>query len=61
MPDIAMCEGTGCPLRDTCLRYAATPSYRQAYLSDVPYFGGDCEYYWPTIQPAALKEPNDAQ
>ena len=32
MPDITMCVGTGCPLRETCYRYMAEPNeYRQSF------------------------------
>ena len=49
MPDIAMCEGTGCPMRDNCYRYRATPDeLRQSYFSNVPYDdeSEDCDHYW---------------
>ena len=49
MPDIAMCEGIGCPMRDACYRYTATPSeFRQSYFMDIPYNkeSGECEHYW---------------
>jgi hypothetical protein len=49
MPDIAMCEGTGCPMRDVCYRYTATPSeFRQSYFTDIPYNeeSGECDHYW---------------
>ena len=45
-----MCEGTGCPIKETCYRFTAKPSeYRQSYIS-VPPFKKDktCEYYWNT-------------
>lgn len=32
MADITMCTGTGCPLREKCYRYTATPNeYRQSF------------------------------
>lgn len=49
MPDVTMCEGTGCPLRDSCYRYTATPSdFRQSYFTEKPYDddSGECDYYW---------------
>lgn len=47
MPDISMCEGGDCPLKDTCYRYKATPSEgRQSWLSTPPHKEGDCAYYW---------------
>ena len=38
MPDITMCEGGDCPLKESCYRYTATPSeYRQSYFTEIPY------------------------
>lgn len=41
MSDIAMCEGTGCPMRESCYRYNAEPNLseaknRQSYFMVVP-------------------------
>lgn len=60
MSDIAMCEGTGCPMRESCYRYNAEPNpYRQSYFMVVPlkWVGllqqgshnpivAECEEYW---------------
>ena len=49
MPDIAKCEGTGCPLKETCYRFTATPSeFRQSYFLNIPYDEEtkNCEYLW---------------
>ena len=47
MPDIHLCRGTGCPAKDSCYRFTATPSeFRQAYFSEPPIKDGKCEYYW---------------
>jgi len=47
MPDITKCPGDGCPLRDSCYRYTATPSPKhQSYFSP-PYADGTCHHYWP--------------
>ena len=57
MPDISMCEGTGCPSKDSCYRFTATPSeYRQAYFSEPPIKDGKCEYYWEDKQINKLKD-----
>ena len=51
MPDLTMCEGTNCPLKETCYRYKATASeFRQSYFSDLPYDKEEekCDYYFPT-------------
>lgn len=61
MPDITMCTGEGCVLKDSCYRYTAQPSeYRQSYFV-VPPFNlllvedletgknqQDCRHYWST-------------
>lgn len=48
MPDITMCAGTGCPLRDSCYRFYAKPSEWQSFFSEVPYDHevGLCLSYW---------------
>lgn len=46
MPDITMCTGEGCPLKDECYRYKARPSdYRQVYFERPPNRGNKCEYF----------------
>lgn len=45
MPDITMCKGTGCPLKDKCYRHKAKPSQRQAYFEKPPNKGNKCEYF----------------
>jgi hypothetical protein len=48
MPDITMCKGDGCPLKETCYRFKAEPSDRQAWFMEVPYKEDtkDCEHHW---------------
>ena len=46
MPDITMCNGGDCPLKETCYRYKAKPSDYQYYFMEVPYKDGDCSHYW---------------
>lgn len=49
MPDITMCNGNGCPLKDTCWRHTAKPSeFRQSYFVNPPYDKKEkkCKYYW---------------
>ena len=47
MPDITMCNGQGCELKETCYRYTATPSkYMQSYFTETPIKNGECEHYW---------------
>jgi hypothetical protein len=47
MPDITMCSGADCPLKETCYRFKAMANiYGQAYFSKPPYIDEGCEYYW---------------
>ena len=52
MPDISMCAGGMCTLKETCHRFKAEPSYYQSYFGAPPFKGVDednnskCEYYW---------------
>lgn len=46
MPDIAMCNGGGCPKKETCFRYRAVPNpLWQAWSVFPTEADGDCEYY----------------
>jgi hypothetical protein len=46
MPDITMCKGEGCEVKETCYRFTAKPSeYQQAYFPETPSVNGGCEYY----------------
>lgn len=50
MPDITMCKGNNCPLKETCYRYSAKPNkYLQSYFTETPYkmIEGriECDYY----------------
>lgn len=47
MPDIAMCMGVKCPIRENCYRYKAVPNFRQTYFEKAPIKNCDCDYYWP--------------
>lgn len=51
MPDIAMCKGETCTLKETCYRFLAKPNEYQTYLINPPIEtlpNGDhkCDYYW---------------
>ena len=47
MPDISMCKGGECPLKETCYRYTAMPGERQSYFLIPPFRkGGACDYFW---------------
>ena len=50
MPDITMCEGGDCGIKNTCYRHNATPCpYRQSYFVEPPFKkkmdGTACEHY----------------
>ena len=46
MPDITMCKGQGCKLRDTCYRYRAWPNtHIQSYFLNPPVKDDECEWY----------------
>lgn len=46
MPDITMCTGEGCKLKETCYRYKAKPDQYQYYFTKPPVKNGNCEYLW---------------
>lgn len=49
MPDICMCEGKDCPLKEKCYRFTAKPTPEwQAYFTKSPYKKKtkSCEYLW---------------
>jgi len=49
MPDITMCNGGDCPLKETCYRYKTTPDeFWQSYFVEVPYNEEkkECDHYW---------------
>lgn len=49
MPDITMCEGKKCPLREKCYRYKANSNeLGQSYFMDEPYNKKkkECKYFW---------------
>ena len=66
MPDMTMCNGISCTVRESCYRYIATPSeFMQAYFTGSPKKGDTCEYYinyahdrnnpeWKTLEPANI-------
>ena len=46
MPDISMCVGNDCPIKENCYRYKAKPCEYQSYFMEAPYKDGDCFHYW---------------
>ncbi len=52
MPDITMCEGKDCPLKEKCHRFKAEPSkYRQSYFTEIPYNKEiqTCDHLWEIL------------
>jgi len=48
MPDISMCTGKDCKVKESCYRFTATPSdYWQSYVMP-EVKDGKCDLYWPT-------------
>ena len=46
MPDITMCKGGDCPLKETCFRYNCIPDeLHQAYFVTPPFKKDKCEYF----------------
>jgi polyphosphate kinase 2 (PPK2 family) len=47
MPDIAMCSGRDCAVRENCYRHKAKPcEWRQSYFVEPPGRDEKCQYYW---------------
>lgn len=48
MPDITMCYGDTCPLRQRCYRYRAITAGRQSYFGSLPFDAarGTCDDFW---------------
>jgi len=50
MPDISLCKGTNCNIKDNCYRFKAKPSeFRQSWFFNSPNIDPlNCDYYWVT-------------
>lgn len=53
MPDISMCFGNGCPIKEDCYRFKAKPDKDyQSYFVDPPFNivesdeQPSCDYFW---------------
>lgn len=48
MPDISLCSGNNCNLKENCYRYLATPKpFWQSYFGNPPLEeDGSCKYFW---------------
>ena len=61
MPDITMCDGGDCPLKQNCYRYLATPSeFRQSYFVNLPYDKQEdtCQHFWDNSLYNQIKNEN---
>ncbi|MBP6842290.1 MAG: DUF2934 domain-containing protein [Kofleriaceae bacterium] len=58
MPDVTMCPGGACPLRQRCYRYRAVPDGRQDAFGAVPFDeeAGACELFWDVARLAPSDE-----
>jgi len=45
MPDITMCSGGKCPLKEKCYRHKAKPDRMQSYFAKEPFIGKTCEHF----------------
>jgi hypothetical protein len=52
MPDMSMCVGNNCPLKETCYRYKAEKGFMQSFFLEPPYDSEKekCDFYWPSKQ-----------
>jgi len=45
-PDITMCKGTDCPVKESCYRYIAKPNDYQSWFTEPPIKDNKCDMYW---------------
>ncbi len=46
MPDITMCEGEGCKIKQSCFRFTAKREHYQSYFVDSPLEpDGSCKHF----------------
>ena len=56
MPDITMCFGDDCPLKEKCFRFRAVPGKMQYYFNNPPYKENECEYFWKIEKDQLLRK-----
>lgn len=50
VPDLTLCPGKNCPIKDNCYRYRAIPSeYLQSYYTEPPFVGNECDRLIPLL------------
>ena len=61
MPDITMCSGQGCPIKEKCYRNYANASDHQSYFSGIPYDfeKKECAFYWGDNAQSIFIQLND--
>lgn len=60
MADITKCEGTNCPVKESCYRYTAKANVLgQSYFTDLPVKDGKCEMYWGENSKIIWNQLND--
>jgi hypothetical protein len=63
MPDITMCVGTGCPLKEKCYRFVAKADDYQSYFAEPPLEVKDgvakCDHYWGDDAQSVWKQLSD--
>lgn len=59
MPDVTMCLGKDCPLKETCYRYKAKPDEYQYYFMEAPFKDKECNYYWKIEKSSLLCKKQD--
>ena len=49
MPDITLCSGKNCPLKEECYRFTTEPDDLQSYFLTIPYDREtkECKYLMP--------------
>ncbi len=55
MPDITMCQGTGCTVKESCYRFKANPSEWQSYFSIIPGKDASCPRYVEAISKSQVR------
>jgi hypothetical protein len=45
MPDITMCKGKNCPLKESCYRFTAKPDEWQSFFLEEPVKDRECDHF----------------
>lgn len=54
MPDITMCSGENCLVKQNCYRYTAKPNLRQSYFLKPPGKDKECTYFYDNYNSNSL-------